>query len=166
MDAEVVGDGVHVYEPKDEQRNRDRADVCEQHQDEPCDLVGHEALGATCQPPGPRVRRQGFGSSHPIRILRREQHANGQLSLRGAAGLLKVDPESEPAGRDSEQAVPRLGLSRTHRRLQALDRRSGRSPAARFGMRVALLESEAWCGTVDACLLIDEIDRRRAGRVR
>jgi hypothetical protein len=31
--------------------------------------------------------------------------------LRGAARLLKVDPESEPAERDSEQAVPRLGFS-------------------------------------------------------
>src|ERR1019366_2164987 len=30
---------------------------------------------------------------------------------RGAARLLKVDPESEPAERDSEQAAPRVGSS-------------------------------------------------------
>lgn len=29
VDAEVVGDGVHVQEPKDEQRDGDRADECE-----------------------------------------------------------------------------------------------------------------------------------------
>jgi hypothetical protein len=30
VDAEVVGDGVHVQEPKDEQRDGDRADECAQ----------------------------------------------------------------------------------------------------------------------------------------
>ena len=83
MDAEVVGDGVHVQEPKDEQRNRDRADEGEHNQDEPRDSVGRKALRAMWQPPGPCVRRERFGSSHPIRILRREQYANGELSPEG-----------------------------------------------------------------------------------
>jgi hypothetical protein len=40
------------------------------------------------------------------------------------------------------------------------------TPRARGGLGVARLESEPWCGTADASLLIDEIDRRRAGRGR
>ena len=44
VDAEVVGDAVHVQEPKDEQRNRDRADECERNQDEARDSVGRELL--------------------------------------------------------------------------------------------------------------------------
>ncbi len=65
---------------KDSQRNRDRADECEHNQDEARDLVGDKVLRATWQPPGPRVRPERFGSSHPIRILRREKYANGELS--------------------------------------------------------------------------------------
>jgi hypothetical protein len=108
-----------------------------------------------------KPRRERIGSSHPIRILRGEQYANGELSLRGAARLLKVDPESEPAARDSEQAAPRLGLSPHTSPLQAARSRSGAHVAARFWLGVAKLESEPWCGTVDASLLIDEIDRPR-----
>ena len=80
--------------------------------------------------------------------------------------LLKVDPESEPAERDSEQAAPPLGCQRTHRPFRRPDPGRGAHLAARFGLGVAQLESDPWCGTVDARLLIDEIDRRRAGRGR
>ena len=68
-------------------------------------------MRAAWQPPGPRVWRERFGSSHPIRILRREQYANGELSPGAQLRLLRVAPESDPAGRDLEQAARRLGLS-------------------------------------------------------
>ena len=84
--------------------------------------------------------------------------------LRSAAPLLKVDPQSDPAERDSEQAAPPLGCQRTHRPFRRPDPGRGAHLAARFGLGVAQLESDPWCGTVDARLLIDEIDRRRAGR--
>jgi hypothetical protein len=34
VDAKVVGDDLHVQEPKDEQRESDHADECEHNQDE------------------------------------------------------------------------------------------------------------------------------------
>ena len=77
--------------------------------------------------------------------------------------LLKVDPESEPAERDSEQAAPPLGSSAQTSPSTRPDP-GRRSPAARFGLGVAQLGSQPCCGTVDASLLIDEIDRRLAGR--
>ena len=56
---------------------------------------------------------------------------------------------------------------RTHGPVRRPDPGRGAHLVARFGLGVAQLESEPWCGTVDASLLIDEIDRpRHAGRGR
>jgi hypothetical protein len=62
VDAEVVSDGVHVQEPKDEQRDGDHADECAHDQDEERKPVGREASCATCQPPWLCVPRKRFGS--------------------------------------------------------------------------------------------------------
>lgn len=71
MDAEVVGDDVHVQEPKDEQRDSGHADECEHNQDEARESVGRKVSRPTWQPPALCGRRGRFGG-HPIRILHRE----------------------------------------------------------------------------------------------
>ena len=65
MDAEVVGDGLHVQEPEDEQRESDHADECEHTQDGARKSVGCEVSRATWQPPGLCGRR---GGSVAIRV--------------------------------------------------------------------------------------------------
>ena len=62
LDAEVVSDGVHVQEPKDEQRDGDHADECAHDQEEEPQPVGREAWRATCPPPRLCVPRKRFGS--------------------------------------------------------------------------------------------------------
>jgi hypothetical protein len=62
VDAEVVGDDLHVQEPKDEQRYSDHADECEHDQDEAGESVGREVSRATWLPPALRGRCGG----HPI----------------------------------------------------------------------------------------------------
>jgi hypothetical protein len=47
MNAEVVGDGVHVQEPEHEQSDRDHADEHEQDQDEAGDSVRRKMALAT-----------------------------------------------------------------------------------------------------------------------
>jgi hypothetical protein len=69
VDAEVVGDDLHVQEPKDEQRESDDADECEHNQDEAGESVGREVSRATGQPPALWGR---FGG-HRISILGRER---------------------------------------------------------------------------------------------
>jgi hypothetical protein len=64
LDTEVVGDGVHVQEPKDEQHDGDHADKCERDQDKARDSVGREVSRATWQAPGRCVRRERF-CGHP-----------------------------------------------------------------------------------------------------
>ena len=64
VDAEVIGDGVHLQEPKDEQRGGDHADECERKQNQVRESVGRGVLCATCQPPGLCVSRERFGG-HP-----------------------------------------------------------------------------------------------------
>ena len=81
MDAEVVGDELHVQEPKDEQRESDHSDECEHNQDEARKPVGREVSRATWLPPALCGRRGRFGG-HPIRILRRR----GRLRLGVDAG--------------------------------------------------------------------------------
>ena len=68
MDAEVVGDDVHVQEPKDEQRGSGHADECEHNQDEARESVGREVSRATWQPSALCGRFDG----HPITIVRRK----------------------------------------------------------------------------------------------
>jgi hypothetical protein len=69
VDAEVAGDGVHVQEPKDEQRGGDHAGECERNQDEARDQVGRDVSRATSHPSGPCEHGERFGG-HRIRILR------------------------------------------------------------------------------------------------
>jgi hypothetical protein len=71
VDAEVVGDDVHVQEPKDEQRDSGHADECEHNQDEARESVGRKVSWPTWQPPALCGRRGRFGG-HPSRILHRE----------------------------------------------------------------------------------------------
>lgn len=61
VDAEVVGDFVYACEPKDKQRDRERADERERSQAKARDSVEHELPRATGQPPGPDVSRERFG---------------------------------------------------------------------------------------------------------
>ena len=65
----MVGDDLHVQEPKDEQRESDHADECEHHQDKARQSVGRKVSRATWQPPAFRGRSRFV--SHPMRILRR-----------------------------------------------------------------------------------------------
>lgn len=60
VDAEVVGDGVHVQEPKDEERDGDRGDERARNQDKARDSVGRKASRATWLPLGRSVRRERF----------------------------------------------------------------------------------------------------------
>jgi len=50
--AEVVGDRVHLRDPKDEQRDGGPADECARNQDKAPDSAGREVSRATWQPPG------------------------------------------------------------------------------------------------------------------
>jgi hypothetical protein len=68
VDVEVVGDDLHVQEPKDEQRESDDADECEHNQDEARESVGREVSRATWQPSALCGR---FGG-HPITMVRRK----------------------------------------------------------------------------------------------
>jgi hypothetical protein len=51
VDVEVVGDDLHIQEPKDEQRESGHADECEHNQDEARESVGREVSRATWLPP-------------------------------------------------------------------------------------------------------------------
>jgi hypothetical protein len=48
-DVEVVGDDVHVQEPKDEQRESDHADEREHNHDEACDSVGARSVAGDAE---------------------------------------------------------------------------------------------------------------------
>ena len=67
---EVVGDELHVREPKHEQRESSDADEHEDHDDEARESIGREVSRATWLAP---VLWGRFGV-HPIRILRGERH--------------------------------------------------------------------------------------------
>ena len=99
VDAEVVGDDLHVQEPKDEQRESDHADECEHNQDEARKSVGREVSRATWQPPALCGRRGRLGG-HPIRILRRR----GRLRLGLDAGA-RGDVLDRPRGVRSTAAL-------------------------------------------------------------
>jgi hypothetical protein len=68
VDVEVVGDDLHVQEPKDEQCESGDADECEHNQDEARESVGREVSRATWQPSALCGR---FGG-HPITMVRRK----------------------------------------------------------------------------------------------
>jgi hypothetical protein len=61
VNAEVLSDAVYAHEPKNEQRDGERADECEHSHDEAADSVGRELSPATWQPPGLCVSRERFG---------------------------------------------------------------------------------------------------------
>jgi hypothetical protein len=61
VDAEMVGDELHVQKPKDEQRERDHADECEHNQDGARESVGREVSRATWLPPSLFGRWGRFG---------------------------------------------------------------------------------------------------------
>jgi hypothetical protein len=61
VDAEVVGDELHIQEPKDEQRECGHADECEHNQDEARESVRREVSRATWLPPALCGRRGRFG---------------------------------------------------------------------------------------------------------
>jgi len=67
VDAEVVGDGVYVQEPKDEEPDGDHADECEHNQDEARDQAGRDVSWATSHPSGPCEHGDRFGG-HRIRV--------------------------------------------------------------------------------------------------
>jgi hypothetical protein len=104
VDVEVVGDDVHVQEPKDEQRESDHADECEHNQDEARESVGREMSRATWKPPALCARRGRFGG-HPIRILRRER--NGPRPGEGASDRRKDRQASVTAEPDPVQGRER-----------------------------------------------------------
>ncbi len=53
VDAEVFGDGVHAYEPKNKQHDRERAEERERSQTKAPDSIEHELPRAAWKPPGP-----------------------------------------------------------------------------------------------------------------
>jgi hypothetical protein len=53
VNAEVFGDGVHAYDPEDQQRDGERADERERSQSKAPDSIEHDLPRATCKPPGP-----------------------------------------------------------------------------------------------------------------
>jgi hypothetical protein len=69
---EVVGDELHVREPKHEQRESSDADEHEDHDDEARESIGREVSRATRLPP----LLWGRSGVHPIRILRGERHGS------------------------------------------------------------------------------------------
>jgi hypothetical protein len=89
VDVEVVGDDLHVQEPKDEQPESGHADECEHNQDEARESVGREVSRATWQPSALCGR---FGG-HPITMVRRKLGAartrarRARLLLIGAFGV-------------------------------------------------------------------------------
>jgi hypothetical protein len=79
---EVVGDELHVREPKHEQRESSDADEHEDHDDEARESIGREVSRATRLPP---LLWGRFGV-HPIRILRGSGTARARLSRRRTRG--------------------------------------------------------------------------------
>ena len=61
VDAEMLGDRVHVQEPKDQQRDSDHADQSKHHQDKGPNPVRREAPLAIWQPPTRREHRKRLG---------------------------------------------------------------------------------------------------------
>jgi hypothetical protein len=79
---EVVGDELHVREPKHEQRESSDADEHEDHDDEARESIGREVSRATRLPP---LLWGRFGV-HPIRILRGERHGSRSTERAGEVG--------------------------------------------------------------------------------
>ena len=94
VDAEVVGDGVHVQEPKDEPSDGDRADECERNQDKARDSVGREGVAGDVAA-ARALHRPGAILWPSAWILRRVQMANGDLPAKAEFG-------ERPAKRDDE----------------------------------------------------------------
>jgi hypothetical protein len=61
VNAEVFGDSVYACEPKDKQRDGERADEREGNQAKARDPVDRELSRAAGQQPGPDVSREWFG---------------------------------------------------------------------------------------------------------
>jgi hypothetical protein len=60
VNAEVVSDCVYACEPKDKQRDRERADGRERNQAKARDSGEHELPRVTGEAPGPYVSRERF----------------------------------------------------------------------------------------------------------
>jgi hypothetical protein len=74
VDAEVVRDEFHVQDPKDQQRESDRADEREHNQDQAREPIGREVSRATWLPPALCGRRRWFDRRFGRRRVRLGGH--------------------------------------------------------------------------------------------
>jgi hypothetical protein len=122
VDAEVVGDGVHVQDPKDEPRDGDRADECARNQDQARDSVGREVSRACPSRPGGAYAGSDFV---PIR-LDTTPRAVGERRPSRQSGVWRTEPAKRDDGAGSAPA-----LSGQRRRLLAQPSVRRRSRARR-----------------------------------
>ena len=122
VNAEVFGDFVYACEPKDKQRDRERADERERSQAKARDPVEHELPRATGQPPRPYVSRERFG-----RHRTRSYAASGRLVLEEGLSALGSGDVSLGARRVS---LVRLNNQPSLQRDEQVRRREGSAPGA------------------------------------
>ena len=95
-----------------------------------------KALRATWQPPGPCVRRERFGSSHPIRILRREgvsERGSELAPVRAVAGDKQWPTYSPAASAETpRKQFPWVFKAAELQGVEALDIVIDHNPAARL----------------------------------
>jgi hypothetical protein len=123
VDVEVVGDDLHVQEPKDEQCESRHPDECEHNQDEARKSVGREVSRATWQPSALSGR---FGG-HPITMIRRKLGPRALRCTLVRARMRARRGSSGPPGAGPIQARTRSGDS-AH---SFLSRPNSRSTAVR-----------------------------------
>ena len=131
VDAEVVGDGVHVQDPKDEPRDGDRDDECARNQDQARDSAGREVSRATWQPPGVAYA----GSDFVAIRLDTTPRAVGERRPSRQSGVWRTEPAKRDDGsmeeRKNEGEVYRQILRRAKRVREAAAESLRRSRASR-----------------------------------
>ena len=141
MDAEVVGDDLHVQEPKDEQRDSDHADEGKHNQDEARKPVRREVSRATWPPPA--LCGSGGGSV----AIRCDLTPPGSSALAsaldltgGSAGSARSPAESG-AGRISRGRVGIACASCIGRTATGRHARAARQVSAAYRIVVSRFES-------------------------
>jgi len=77
VDAEVLGDAMHVQKPADEERHSDEADECQCARDEKQEPVEAGARRPTSSPRGFSEHERGFGAIYASDITLTHRRSGG-----------------------------------------------------------------------------------------
>jgi hypothetical protein len=144
VDAEVVGDGVHVQEPKDEPSDGDRADECERNQDKARASEGAKRRGRRGSRPGVAYAGSDFVAIRLDTTPRAD--TNGDLPAEAGFG-------ERPAKRDDGSMEGRKNEGELDREILR------RAKRVRDAAAESLRRSRAWRKKLG-----DEAQRRRRFR--